>query len=168
MYISLMRNFDAANGPGIRTTLFVSGCTHNCPECFNAEAQNFKNGQMWNNRLKHTFIDMAKNNVVTGITILGGEPFQQDKELLDLVKSLKEEVNKSIWIYSGYTFEEILLLPEVHRNLLYYVDVLVDGKFIVQEKDLLLRFKGSSNQRVIDVKKSLLENKAVIIPEYNR
>lgn len=152
--------FDVTNGPGVRTTLFVSGCTHNCKDCFNREAQNFNFGTKWTKETEETFIRFAKNEVIQGISILGGEPFQQDSEgiLLNLLVRLKEEVDKPIWVWTGYTFEEILKIPS-KKQFLNYIDVLVDGKFETDKKDYNLMYKGSSNQRVIDVKTTLKENK---------
>ena len=156
MYYAKMRRYDVANGPGIRTTLFVSGCKHNCPGCFNKEAQSFKFGEPWSQKDEEDFLSFAKDPYIQGVTILGGEPMDQimDDDLLRLLTRIKKETNQSIWIYSGYTYEEILGHPK-RLELLRQCDVLVDGKFIIAEKDLRLHYRGSRNQRIVDVKTSL-------------
>lgn len=164
MNYAQMRKFDIANGVGIRTSLFVSGCTHHCPGCFNESYQDFKAGMPWTKEAEEQFISYAKDPNVHGITILGGEPFDQieDEDLLLLLKRLKSETAHTIWIYSGYTFEEI----QSHKGrlaLLEYCDILVDGRFIEALKDITLQFRGSSNQRIIDVQASLKIGQAVIL-----
>lgn len=156
-----IRQFDVANGPGIRTTFFVTGCTHKCPECFNEEYQDKNFGDLWTDEETNKVIDYLNSDVVKGLTILGGEPFQNTKDLIQIVKKIKEKTNKDIWIYSGYSFEE-LSENSVQRQLLELCDFLVDGLFKIDLKDLKLRFRGSSNQRIIDVKKSL-DNKEIIL-----
>lgn len=161
-----IRQFDVANGTGIRSTIFVTGCTHKCPECFNEEYQDFKFGDIWTDNETSTIINYLKSDVVEGLTILGGEPFQNTKDLIQIVKDIKKQSNKSIWIYSGYTFDELIKNP-LQRELLELVDILVDGLFKIDLKDLKLRFRGSSNQRIIDVKNSLKENKIIILSDDN-
>jgi len=155
MYYAQIRKFDVANGPGIRSSLFVSGCTHKCPGCFNEAYQTFGFGKLWTKEVENQFIDQLKNPNIQGVSILGGEPMDQisTNELLTLVKRIKKEIGLNIWIYSGYTYEEILKNPK-RREILNYCDVLVDGKFIKELKDLKLKFRGSKNQRIIDVKQS--------------
>ena len=156
MYYAQIRKFDTANGVGIRSSLFVSGCTHGCKGCFNQDYQHFRYGRMWTKEIEDEFIAHLHHPNVHGVTILGGEPMDQirDYDLLNLLKRIKRETNQNIWIYSGYTFEEILAHPRT-RELLKQCDVLVDGPFVQELKSLKLRFRGSSNQRIIDVKKSL-------------
>lgn len=162
MYYAQMRKFDIANGVGIRATLFVSGCTHKCKGCFNAAYQAFDYGKLWNKEAEDLFMSYVLDNNVHGVSILGGEPMQQDESLCHLLKQIKERTSKSIWVYSGYTYEEIV--NDTNRyNILKYCDVLVDGPFIESKKNLKLKFRGSSNQRVIDVKASLDTNKIVLI-----
>lgn len=161
-----IRQFDVANGTGIRSTIFVTGCTHKCPECFNEEYQDFNFGDIWTDNETSTIINYLKSDVVEGLTILGGEPFQNTKDLIQIVKDIKKQSNKSIWIYSGYTFDELIKNP-LQRELLELVDILVDGLFKINLKDLKLRFRGSSNQRIIDVKNSLKENKIIILSDDN-
>ncbi|MGL4363096.1 MAG: anaerobic ribonucleoside-triphosphate reductase activating protein [Cellulosilyticaceae bacterium] len=163
MYYAAMRPYDIANGTGVRTTLFVSGCTHNCPGCFNDEYKNFAYGIKWDEDASNKFLTYAKNPNVHGVTILGGEPMDQinDDDLLNLLKKLKKETTHTIWIYSGYTFEQLIKNPK-QKMMLKYCDVLVDGKFVEQLKDVRLQFRGSSNQRILDINKSLDKNEAVL------
>lgn len=150
-----IKPFDIANAPYVSCTIFFSGCTHNCKGCFNEIVQNFNYGKKFDNETIEYFIKLSKNTQVKNICILGGEPFQQDLSILEkFLYRLKNEVGKPIWIWSGYTWEEIVEDTE-KLNLLKYIDFLVDGRFDVNKKDLTLRFRGSSNQRVIDVKESL-------------
>lgn len=162
MKYAQLRKFDVTNGPGVRTTLFVSGCTHKCPGCFNEEQQSFTYGNEFTSEVEQTMIDAAKNPNVVGVSILGGEPMQQLKDvcMIELLNRLKAEVQKPIWVWTGYTFEELLKNPE-QKRLLSYIDVLVDGRFEIDKRDLMLKYRGSSNQRVIDVKESLWQNKVV-------
>ena len=164
MYYAQMRKYDVANGIGIRTTLFVSGCTHQCPGCFNTDYKDFKYGHKWTKEAEETFLAYVKDENVHGVTILGGEPMQQtkDEDLLNLLKRIKKETKKDIWIYSGYKYDEIIKDPK-KRELLALCDVLVDGKFVEALKDLKLRFRGSSNQNIIDVQASLVQEKKVLL-----
>lgn len=150
-----IRKYDVANGPGIRSTLFVAGCSHRCRGCFNEEYQSFESGEEWTNEIAEQFIEHLKSSVVKGVTILGGEPFEQimDDDLLDLLKRIKEETECDIWIYSGYTFEQ-LQRNDKQRAILEVCDVLVDGPFVDTLKNLKLKFRGSSNQRIIDIKET--------------
>ena len=166
MNYAQIRPYDASNGAGIRTTIFVSGCTHKCPSCFNTEAQNFNYGNLFTKETEDEFIRLSQNKNIVGINILGGEPLQQlmDDSLLNLLKRLKEEVGKSIWMWTGYTWEEVI---EDSRKveLIKYVDVLIDGRFEQDKKDLMLKYRGSSNQRVIKVQESLESNSIVLYEE---
>ena len=154
MNYAQIREFDITNGPGVRTTLFVSGCTHNCKGCFNKDQQNFLYGEEWTKEVEDRFIKLSQNKQIVGINILGGEPMQQDsKVMLNLVKRLKEEVNKPIWVWTGNLFEELSEKPD-KLEILKYIDVLIDGKFELEKRDLMLQYRGSKNQRVIDIKKT--------------
>lgn len=155
-----IREFDIANGEGIRTSIFVTGCTHGCKGCFNEEYQDFHAGDVWTEQETQTVISYLQSPMVSGLTLLGGEPFQNTEELTKLLYRIKKVTDKSVWVYSGYTFDEILQ-DEKKRQLLSLCDVLVDGKFIEEQKDLTLRFRGSSNQRILDIQKSLEENRPV-------
>ena len=160
MNYAQIRKYDVANGPGIRSTIFVTGCTHNCYNCFNKEYQDFNFGKTWTDKETKEVIEYLELPEVKGLTVLGGEPFQNEVDLLMTIPDIKKEVQKDIWIFSGYTFEEIIK-DENKKNLLEECDVLVDGRFVENLKDLTLRFRGSSNQRIIDVKRSLDENKVI-------
>ncbi len=161
MNFAQIRKYDVANGPGIRTTIFVTGCTHKCHNCFNEEYQDFDFGDPWTQKETDEVIEDLKLDEVKGLTILGGEPFQNEVDLLEVLRDIKKEVQKDIWIFSGYTYEEILK-DEDKKKLLGECDVLVDGRFVEALKDLSLRFRGSSNQRIIDVQKSLESNEVVL------
>ncbi len=167
MYYAQIRKFDTANGTGIRSTLFVSGCTHKCKGCFNQDYKHFRYGHPWTKEIEDKFIEHIKNPNVHGVTILGGEPMDQvrDTDLKDLVCRIKEETGQNIWIYSGYMFEEIMMHKKT-KEILKYCDILVDGPFIEEQKDLRLRFKGSKNQRIIDVQKTLSEGKVTLLENY--
>ena len=158
-----IRKFDVSNAPGVRSTLFVTGCTHNCKGCFNKELQDFEAGKVWTQEDEDNFISYVKNDNVVGVNILGGEPMQQvmDDCLPNLLKRIKEETGKNIWLWSGYLLEEILE-NEKRKNILQYVDVLVDGRFDIGKRNINLKYRGSENQRVIDVKKTLISNSVAI------
>lgn len=163
MYYAQMRKYDIANGLGIRATLFVSGCRHKCSGCFNEAYQDFEYGTLWDEEAEATFMSYVKDKNVNGVSILGGEPMQQDNHLQELLKRIKEETGKHIWIYSGNTYEQIL--QDTHKKeILQYCDVLVDGPFIEALKDLKLKFRGSSNQRIIDVQASLKAGSVILFP----
>ena len=158
-----IKDFDIANGPGIRISLFVSGCTHHCKGCFNKEAWDFDYGQPFTQETIEQIIQMLKPAYVKGLTLLGGEPFEPQNQgaIVELLRRVKAEYpQKSIWAFSGYLFDKDILSGrlgdwEITKEYLSYLDVLVDGPFIESKKDLMLRFRGSSNQRLIDVPKSL-------------
>ncbi len=162
MRYAQIRPFDVANGEGIRTSIFVTGCTHKCPECFNEQYQDFNFGDEWTEEQTKTVIRYLKNPVVSGLTLLGGEPMQ-NTELTDVVLKAKQATGKNVWVYSGYTYEQILENPK-RKALLEACDILVDGLFVIALRDLKLRFRGSSNQRVIDIKKSLASGEVVLYP----
>lgn len=162
MNIAQIREYDVANGPGIRTTIFVSGCTHNCFACFNKEYQNFNFGKKFNREIKNEIINYVRKT--KNLSVLGGEPMQQGKELVEFLKEVKETTNANIWVWTGYKLEEILESEDINKkDALMYIDILVDGKFIQHQKDLTLKFRGSSNQRIINVKKTLENNKIVLM-----
>ncbi|MGL4337088.1 MAG: anaerobic ribonucleoside-triphosphate reductase activating protein [Turicibacter sp.] len=167
MNYAQMRKYDISNGTGIRASLFVSGCVHNCPACFNQEYQNFKYGKKWTQVAEDEFMSYLKDPNVHGVTILGGEPMDQtkDDDLLLLVSKIKATTNQTIWIYSGYTYEQILADPKKFE-ILKHCDVLVDGKFVEALKDLKLKFRGSSNQRIIDVQASLNSKEICLVEQY--
>ena len=164
MNYAKIRKFDVSNGPGVRATLFVSGCTNNCEGCFNKDLQDFNYGELWTEEVENDFIKQVKNSNIVGVNILGGEPMDQikDEDLSNLLKRIKEETNKSIWIWSGYLYEDIIANKE-RNKILSYADVLIDGRFELAKRDISLKYRGSSNQRIIDIVKSRKENKVVEI-----
>lgn len=156
--------YDALNGRGVRCTVFVSGCTHSCRGCFNEKANKFSYGNEFDEVLLDDIIATVKKDSpkVDGLSLLGGCPMCNAKELLPFVKRFKEECpDKDVWVWCGETFEECLENP-IQRELLNYIDVLIDGKFEEDKKDLKLYWRGSSNQRIIDVKESLKCPKTVV------
>ena len=161
MNYAQIRKYDVANGEGIRTTLFVSGCHFNCPGCFNKEYQDFSFGTEFTDDEMQKFIDLGKNPSISGFSFLGGEPLDQlnDDTLLRTVKAIKAQTDKTIWLWTGYVFEN---LSEKQMEIVKHIDILVDGPFIEAQKDMRLLFRGSANQRIIDVQKSLKENKTVL------
>ncbi|MCL2560138.1 MAG: anaerobic ribonucleoside-triphosphate reductase activating protein [Turicibacter sp.] len=167
MNYAQIRKYDIANGPGVRASLFVSGCTHNCPGCFNQDYMRFNYGGKWSKQVEDEFIEIMTDSQIKGVTILGGEPMDQigDDDLLHLVQRIKSEVGKSIWLYSGYTYEEILA-DKKRREILSFCDVLVDGLFVESLKNLKLRFRGSSNQRIIDISRSMASGAVQMLESY--
>ncbi|MBE5740924.1 MAG: anaerobic ribonucleoside-triphosphate reductase activating protein [Clostridiales bacterium] len=165
---------DIANGEGVRVSLFVSGCTHHCKNCFNKETWDFDYGSPFTSDVQEKIISALAPSHISGLTLLGGEPMEpaNQKGLIDFVKTVKALYpNKTIWCYTGYLYDDELLKPSrAHcpwtRELLSYIDILVDGEFKEELKDITLRFKGSSNQRIIDVQASLLMDTVVLSP-YN-
>jgi len=158
-----IKQFDVANGLGIRVSIFVSGCTHHCKNCFNEVAWDFNYGTAFTGNEIDKIIDYLKPSYVSGLSILGGEPFEHSNQqgLLPLLRKVKDIYpKKDIWCFTGYTYDNDILNRMCNEwdetsEILSYIDVLVDGKFVEELKDLNLRFKGSSNQRTILVKESL-------------
>lgn len=163
MRIAKIRQQDIANGPGLRVSVFVQGCTHHCDGCFNPETWDFTGGHEFTQSMMEKIIELGMDNHITGYSVLGGEPFQQP-EIGLLLRNIKEHTGKPIWLWTGYTWETI---PEEHKEHLKYVDVLVDGRYDKALKKPL-RFRGSANQRIIDVQESLKQETPVLLPEYNK
>lgn len=161
MRYAQIRPFDVANGEGIRVSVFVTGCTHRCPGCFNEAYQDFDYGQEWTAETTRQLIRYLQSPAVSGLTLLGGEPMQ-NFELTEVLREVKQVVDKSIWVYSGYTYEEILAHPK-RKAMLDECDVLVDGLFVEALKDLRLKFRGSSNQRLIDLRETRAKGKLVLL-----
>lgn len=170
MNYATIKNWDIANGPGVRVSLFVSGCTHHCKGCFNEVAWDFNYGTPFTQQTIDEILSMLAPDFIKGITLLGGEPFEPENQpaLVDLLRQIKAAYpQKSVWAFSGYLFDKDILSQklgpwEVTREYLSYVDVLVDGRFVEDKKDLSLRFRGSSNQRIIDVPASLQTGEVVL------
>lgn len=170
MNYASIKNNDIANGIGIRVSLFVSGCTHHCKGCFNPETWNFMYGNPFTKEVEDQILAMLEPSYIRGLSLLGGEPFEaaNQKALLPFIRRYKEmHPGKDLWCYSGYDFEKDMLTGslgpwEVTQEMLSYIDVLVDGEFVEDLKNPSLRFRGSANQRVIDVKASLASDHVVL------
>ncbi len=167
MYYGEIKKVDIANGKGIRVSLFVSGCTHHCKGCFNPDTWNFNFGKEYTKETEDSIIEALSSDYIEGLSLLGGEPFEPQNQptLVALLKRIRKELpNKNVWCYSGYTFEELSgqkesrAFTENTLEMLSMIDVLVDGEFVEELKDISLKFRGSSNQRIIDVKQSLKAN----------
>ena len=170
MNYASIKNCDIANGPGVRVSLFVSGCTHRCKGCFNEVAWDFDYGEPFTQDTIDKILGMLAPAYVKGLTLLGGEPFEPQNQpaVVELLRQVKVKYpEKSIWSFSGYLFDRDILPgrlgdPEITREFLGYLDVLVDGPFIESKKNLSLRFRGSENQRLIDVPASLKQGSIVL------
>jgi anaerobic ribonucleoside-triphosphate reductase activating protein len=166
---------DVANGIGCRTAFFVSGCTHHCKGCFNEMTWDFNYGEPYTKEVEDDIIESLKPEYIAGLTILGGEPMEivNQKEIRPLLERIKKEVPKAtIWIYSGYLWEELIdpTNKRCHGDdteaILAMTDILVDGEFMLDKKNLMLRFRGSENQRIIEVQESLKKGE-VVLSKYN-
>ena len=170
MNYATIKNCDIANGPGVRVSLFVSGCTHHCPGCFNEEAWDFDYGQPFTQDTIDSILNMLKPAHIKGLTLLGGEPFEPQNQpaVVELLRQIKARYpEKTIWAYSGYLFDRDILAgrlgpKEITEEYVSYLDVIVDGRFVQSRKNLSLRFRGSDNQRLIDVKASLKAGEVVL------
>ncbi len=170
MNYATIKPCDVANGPGVRCSLFVSGCRNHCKNCFNKETWDFNYGQPFTAETERYILDKLAPDYIRGFSLLGGEPFEPENQLA--LVSFVERVRaayptKDIWCYTGYDFEQDLLTGKkgdsaITMRILSCLDVLVDGKFVEELKDLNLRFRGSSNQRIIDVKKSLEKDEVIL------
>ena len=157
-----IKQYDVANGEGIRTSIFFSGCEFKCKGCFNVEAWGFDAGEPFTRKVYEEQIKPTINEHISGISILGGEPLHTRNiiSVYPLMKWFKEDFpNKTIWLWSGYTFEELIY---DYKNILSMTDVLIDGQYIEEQRDLTLKWRGSKNQRVINVQQSLQQNKLVL------
>ncbi len=169
MNYATIKNCDIANGPGVRISLFVSGCTHHCKGCFNEVAWDFDYGEPFTQQTIRTILDMMKPGYIKGLTLLGGEPFEPQNQgpIVELLRQVKKAYpQKSIWAFSGYLYEKITSHTlgdwAVTQEFLSYLDVLVDGPFVEEKKNLALRFRGSENQRLIDMPATLASGKIVL------
>ena len=170
MYYGTIKNCDIANGLGVRVSLFVSGCTHHCKGCFQPETWDFNYGQPYTENTRESLLRLLKPSYIDGLTLLGGEPMElpHQKALLPLLRDIRESMpDKNIWCYTGYTFETDILHGRAHGEVtddfLDCLDILVDGEFRESEKNIALSFRGSSNQRIIDVPSSLATGKTVVL-----
>ena len=175
MNYAALKTHDVANGPGVRVSLFVSGCTHRCPGCFNAEAWDFQYGELFDGETEQRLMQALAPSYIKGLSLLGGEPFEEQNRavlapLLERVRAAYPE--KSIWCYSGYTYDADLLAHRVGDadttdRMLACIDVLVDGRFVEALKSARLRFRGSANQRIIDLRASERAGEIVLREEMN-
>ncbi len=173
MYYGNIKNYDIADGEGVRVTLFCSGCTNRCEGCFQPETWDFCYGKEYTKETEDQLIQMLTNPNIQGLTLLGGDPFEPSNQrtLITLLRRVKQELpTKDVWAYTGFVYEQDLLEgqrkhTEVTDEMLSYIDVLVDGPFVIDEKDISLYFRGSTNQRVIDMPKTLKSGNVVIYHE---
>lgn len=174
MYYSTIKWTDIANGSGVRLSLFVSGCPHHCVGCFNEETWDYENGALYTPQIQEDILYKLGASYLQGFSLLGGEPLcpPNQSAVANLLQGIRQRYpKKDVWCYSGYRLEELdpqlggWVLGEYAREILPYIDILVDGKFIQEEKNLNLFFRGSENQRILDLQQSLLQGEPVIIPD---
>ncbi len=172
MNYGAIKNCDIANGIGVRVTLFVSGCRNHCPGCFQPETWDFRYGQPFTQETEAYLLELLRPDYINGLTLLGGDPFEPENQqvLLSFLRRVKEVyASKDIWAYTGYTWEQLtsgthgVSIPET-GEMLHQIDTLVDGPFILERKNIRLRFRGSENQRIINVRQSL-ETQRIILWE---
>ena len=170
MFYGEIKKVDIANGTGVRVSLFVSGCTHRCKGCFNPDTWSFTFGKEYTEETENEIIEALRPTYIEGLSLLGGEPFEPEnqKTLVSLLKRVRQELpDKNIWCYSGYTIEELTgqkksrAFTDTTLEMLSLIDVLVDGEFVEELKDISLQFRGSSNQRIIDIKESIKTNSVI-------
>ena len=163
MNYATIKFYDVANGTGVRISLFVSGCRHHCKGCFNAETWDFSYGEPYTQETEDSIIDGLKPDYITGLSLLGGEPFEPETQpaLTALLRRVKTQLpEKTVWCYTGYTYDADLaeggsVFTDVTREMLSYIDILVDGEFIEEQRDLTLRFRGSRNQRILTLENGI-------------
>lgn len=163
MNYATIKFYDVANGTGVRVSLFVSGCRHHCKGCFNAEAWDFAYGEPYTQEIEDSIIEGLKPDYITGLSLLGGEPFEPENQpaLTALLRRVKTELpEKTVWCYTGYTYDTDLaeggsVFTDVTKEMLSYIDILVDGEFIEEQRDLMLRFRGSRNQRILTLENGI-------------
>ncbi len=171
MYYGTIKKTDIANGSGVRVSLFVSGCTHHCRGCFQPETWDFKYGVPYTKATEQEILTALNHDYIKGLTLLGGEPFEPEnqKELVKLLRHVREHLpQKDVWCYTGYNYEKDLIEDsrarcEVTDEMLSMIDVLIDGEFREEEKDISLHFRGSRNQRLIDLPKTKQQNKIILL-----
>lgn len=160
MHYNKIRKMDISNGPGVRVSIFLQGCTFNCKNCFNPETHDFNKGKEFTYDTIDKLLELSNKDYINGLSILGGEPLHEFNILgtIRLAKTYREKYpNKTIWVWTGFLFENI-----INKQIFNYIDVLVDGQFEEEHKDIRLKYCGSTNQRVIDVKQSVSQNKIVL------
>ena len=165
-----IKECDIADGPGVRVTLFVSGCRHHCKGCFNSETWNFQYGVPFTEETQDKILKLLEPGYIQGFTLLGGEPFEPENQrgILPFLQKLKQEFpEKTVWAYTGFVLEDLMTEGthphcEITETILSLIDVLIDGRFVEAKKDLSLQFRGSSNQRIIDLKKTLAEGRVIL------
>jgi len=170
-----IKNCDIANGPGVRITLFVSGCRNHCPGCFQPQTWDFSFGNPFDEAVRERLIRMLEPSYIRGITVLGGEPFEPENQnaLLGLLSEIRRRLpGKDVWIFTGFTWEELhspdcRAFTEFTEELINAADVIVDGRFVEEKKNIRLRFRGSENQRLIDVKRTVSEGRIAVWNEDN-
>lgn len=163
MNYATIKFYDVANGTGVRVSLFVSGCRHHCKGCFNTETWDFSYGEPYTQETEDSIIDGLKPDYITGLSLLGGEPFEPENQpaLTALLRRVKTQLpEKTVWCYTGYTYDTDLaeggsVFTDVTREMLSYIDILVDGEFIEEQRDLTLRFRGSRNQRILTLENGI-------------
>lgn len=161
MNYGTIKKYDIADGPGVRVSLFVSGCRHHCKGCFNAETWDFQYGKPYTKETEREILEALKPDYIAGFTVLGGEPFEPENqvEVVKILKKVREVYpEKTIWCYTGYLYDVDLIeggkvYTDVTKEMLSYIDTLVDGEFIEEQKDISLQFRGSRNQRIIELSK---------------
>ena len=160
MRYNKIRKMDISNGPGVRVSIFVQGCSFNCKNCFNPETHDFNKGEEFTYDTINKLLELSDKEYINGLSILGGEPLHEFNILgtIKLAKAFKEKFpDKTIWVWTGFLFENV-----INKDIFKYIDVLVDGRFEEEHKDIRLKYCGSTNQRVIDVKQSIEQNKIVL------
>jgi anaerobic ribonucleoside-triphosphate reductase activating protein len=171
MRYASIRKMDISNGIGIGVALFVQGCHFHCKGCFNSSTWDFSNGKEWNDEKEELFLSLASKEHVSRISLLGGEPLADEnvKEIYKLILDIRNKFSdeKKIWLYTGYTFEELMMKKEsIYKEIFHNIDIMVDGRFVEELRDLTLNYRGSSNQRVIDCRKTILMNELITIDTF--
>lgn len=175
MHVGEILKADSANGEGIRVSVFVSGCTNRCPGCFQPETWDFHYGRLYDEGVEKLLFDELSKPYYDGLTILGGEPFEPSNQLgiIEIIRRVRRELpDKNIWIYTGFVYDKDLVpggrkYTEVTDEILDSIDILVDGKFEEDKKNLRLNFRGSENQRIIDMKRTRCEGNIILSPLNN-
>ncbi|NME82122.1 anaerobic ribonucleoside-triphosphate reductase activating protein [Clostridium sp. SM-530-WT-3G] len=164
MYYSKIKVNDVANGPGLRISLFTSGCNHHCKGCFQPETWCFTNGEPYTQEVQNSIIEKSRGKYIAGLSLLGGDPLDNVDGILGLLKEYRDTFGdtKTIWLWTGYLFEEVIN-DERMSKVLPFLDVIVDGEFIEAQKDITLKYMGSANQRVIDVPKTLKTGEIILL-----